>query len=72
MEKRTSIKEKNYEYKKKLCDLEIKKAEVKLETALIEKEVAENNRKSSISELKQNEFKEEMLKLELQEKLLKK
>lgn len=40
----------NVENKKKLYDVQISKAKVELETALIEKEVAENKRLSSISE----------------------
>lgn len=56
----------NVENKKKLYDIQISKAKVELETALIEKEVAENKRLSSISETQQNKYKEEILKLDLE------
>lgn len=65
VEKRSSIKDIYAEYKKELHDLHIKTANVALETALIEKEVAETKLLSSISEKTQNLYKEEILKAEL-------
>lgn len=64
--KRSLMVDNNVENKKKLYDLQIAKAKVELETAIIEKEVAENKRLSSVSEVQQNRYKEEILKLELE------
>lgn len=64
--KRSLMVDNNVENKKKVYDLQVAKAKVELETATIEKEVAENKRLSSVSEVQQNKYKEEILKLELE------
>ncbi|KAF0714697.1 myb/SANT-like DNA-binding domain-containing protein 3, partial [Aphis craccivora] len=72
--KRSLMVDNNVENKKKIYDLQVAKAKVELETAIIEKEVAENKKLSSISEVQQNRYQEEILKLELElkKKLLQK
>lgn len=64
--KRSLMADTNVENKKKLYDIQISKAKVELETALIEKKVAENKLLSSVSETQQNKYKEEILKLDLE------
>lgn len=58
-----TMRDKLSNYNEELHKLQIKKAKIELETAIILKEVAENKRLSSISELRQNEYKENILKL---------
>lgn len=67
--KRSLLVDNNVENKNKVYDLQVAKAKVQLETALLEKEVMENKRLSSVSEVQQNRYKEEILKLELELKI---
>lgn len=64
--KRSLMVDNNVENKKKMYDPQVAKAKVELETAIIEKEVAENKRLSSVSEVQQNRYKEDILKLDLE------